>query len=189
MRKIIALAATATVLAAAPAHAHSLTAAGAGLAAGAAHPLLGFDHLLAMLAVGLWAGQSGGRSCWIVPAAFVSTMVAGAGLGMAGVALPMVEAGIAASVLVLGLLILTARRLPLAGGVALVGAFALFHGHAHGTELPAAADIAAYAAGFVAVTAALHILGLALGTALRRDWATRAVGAGITAAGLALSVI
>ena len=112
--------------------------------------------MLAMVAVGLWAGLNGGRALWAWPVAFVGVMLAGGALGMAGVAVPMVEPGILASVIVLGLLVLTAARLPVALGAALVGVFALLHGHAHGAELPTEAAAATYAAGFALATALLH---------------------------------
>src|SRR5579863_3698485 len=112
----------------------------AGLTAGFAHPLSGLDHVLAMVAVGLWAAQLGGRALWLVPASFVGFMTLGGALGMAGVHLPMVEAGILASVLILGILIAAAAQLPLAASVAVTGLFAIFHGHAHGTEIPLAAS-------------------------------------------------
>ena len=118
--------------------------------------------MLAMVAVGLWAGLNGGRALWAWPAAFVGVMLAGGALGMAGVAVPMVEPGILASVIVLGLLVLTAARLPVALGAALVAAFALLHGHAHGAELPGGAAAATYAAGFALATAALHAVGLGI---------------------------
>lgn len=189
MRTLIGTIAAAAVIAlAAPAHAHTFGAAGAGLADGLAHPLTGLDHLLAMLAVGLWAGQSGGRARWALPAVFVAAMVAAGGLAMAGLALPMVEPMIAASVLVLGLLVLAAWRLPLAAGIGLVAAFAAFHGHAHGAELPEAAMPGLYALGFAAATVALHGVGLGLSLGLRNAVLTRALGAGIAAAGLGLSL-
>ena len=153
-----ALFATALALSPTLAHAHPGHAA-VDFAGGFAHPLLGPDHLLAMLAVGLWAAQLGGRARWFVPAAFVSVMTLGAALGMTGAHLPLVEQGIIASVLVLGVLIAAAARLPLAASVALVGVFALFHGFAHGAEMPASAN----GLGFVLATAALHAVGLALG--------------------------
>ena len=104
---------------------------------GFTHPFTGLDHMLAMVAVGLWAGLNGGRALWAWPAAFVGVMVLGGALGIAGVAVPMVEPGILASVVVLGLLVLAAAQLPVAAGAVLVAAFALLHGHAHGAELPA----------------------------------------------------
>ena len=128
-------------------------------ASGFKHPWTGLDHMLAMVAVGLWAGLNGGRALWAWPAAFVGVMVAGGALGIAGIPVPMVEPGILASVIVLGLLVLAAARLPVALGAALVAVFALLHGHAHGAELPAQAAAATYAAGFALATALLHAPG------------------------------
>lgn len=128
---------------------------------GFAHPLGGFDHLLAMLAVGLYAACQPGTTRWMLPAGFVLAMLAGAGLGALGVALPAVEAGIAASVLVLGLLIALAARLPLAASLPLVAAFALFHGHAHHAEM-GGASLVTYSTGFALATALLHGAGYAI---------------------------
>jgi len=132
-------------------------------ASGLNHPLHGLDHILAMVGVGLWAAQLGGRSLWAIPATFIGLMTVGGMLGMMGVPLPMVETGILVSVLVMGILIAAAARLPLAASMALVGLFAIFHGHAHGTEIPLAASGLSYALGFVFATALLHAAGLALG--------------------------
>jgi urease accessory protein len=132
-----------------------------GLFAGVAHPFLGVDHVLAMVAVGLWAGQTGRRALWAVPLAFVTMMAGGSLLAISGVALPAVEAGVAASVLALGLLVALAVKLPLAAGMALTGAFALFHGHSHGAELPAMASSIGYALGFLVATSVLHMTGVA----------------------------
>ena len=152
------------------AYAHPGHAAQGGFLAGFAHPFSGADHLLAMFAVGVWAAQLGGRAQWAVPFAFVSMMAAGAALALAGPSiLPgAVESGIAASLLVLGLLVWRAQRLPVAAALALVAVFALFHGAAHANELPASADPLRYAAGFLAATALLHGLGLAFGAAAQR---------------------
>jgi urease accessory protein len=182
------LAVFAASLTAGAAEAHTFGATGAGFAQGFAHPLGGLDHLLAMIAVGLWATQLGGRALWAVPASFVAMMVAGAVVGWAGVPVPGVEPAIALSLLVLGFVVTTATRLPTALGAALVGVFALFHGHAHGSELPEAAAALAYAGGFVAATAVLHGVGLALGLATRQRfaWALRLGGAGVAAAGVLL---
>jgi urease accessory protein len=157
-------------------------------AGGFAHPLSGWDHLLAMIAVGLWAAQLGGRARWLVPAAFVGVMALGAALARTGVPMPGVEQGIAASVLALGLLIAAAVRLPLAAGMALVGLFAIFHGLAHGAEMPATTGGLAYGAGFVAATALLHAAGLGLGllTARISGRATKFAGWAIAASGLVL---
>jgi urease accessory protein len=164
--------------------AHLLYESG-GLGAGFAHPFLGWDHLLAMIAAGLWAAQLGGRALWALPLTFVSVMVGGALLGVGGVALPHVEAGIAASLLALGLFVAFATRLHLAAGVAFVAAFALFHGHSHGTELPAMVSAWTYAAGFVAATALLHITGIALGRGLQAK-AVKIAGACVALAGVSL---
>lgn len=188
-----ALAALALIaLAPAAAWAHTGVGATSGFANGFAHPLLGWDHLLAMLAVGIWGAQRGGRAVWLLPLTFVAVMVLGGVLGLVGAPLPGVEAGILASVLILGALIALARRFPLGAGVALVALFAIFHGHAHGTEMPHAASALGYALGFSSATALLHIGGIALPTMLRRrigerqlTW-VRYTGAGISLAGLIL---
>jgi urease accessory protein len=142
------------------------------------HPFVGVDHLLAMLAVGLWAAQLGGRWRWGLPLAFVGAMTLGGLAGFAGFALPGVEPMLAASVLVLGLVV-ALRVQWRAGGAALVAAFAVFHGIAHAAELPAGAGPAGYAAGFIAATALLHAAGVALGLAPR----ARAFGIPIALAG------
>lgn len=135
-----------------------------GLINGFAHPLTGMDHLLAMIAVGLWAAQRGGRALWSVPLTFVSLMTLGAIIGMTGIGrVPFVEQGIAASVLVLGIFIATAARLPLAASISIVGLFALFHGFAHGAEMPVIASGLTYGIGFIVATSALHLCGIGLG--------------------------
>jgi urease accessory protein len=161
-------------------------------ASGFKHPWTGLDHALAMLAVGLWAGLNGGRALWAWPAAFVGVMAAGGALGIAGVAIPMVEPGILASVIVLGLLVLTAARLPVALGAALVAVFALLHGHAHGAELPVQAAAVTYAVGIALATALLHGLGLGVAYLCRGDTGrliVRGAGALMAAAGVALAVV
>lgn len=139
--------------------------------AGFSHPLFGIDHILVMLAVGLWAaqlGRDGKRSAlWIVPAAFVSTMAVGFALALSGVALPFVEPGILASVIALGLLVAMAVRLPTAVCAAIVAVFALFHGHAHGGELGSAGALQ-FGVGFVAATAMLHLAGIVAGLGISR---------------------
>lgn len=144
-----------------PGHTHGFTN-------GFLHPLTGLDHICAMLAVGLWAAQRGGRALWAVPLAFVSVMALGGMFGMAGGALPLVETGIAASLLVLGILIAARVELPLAASISIVGLFALFHGCAHGAEMPATASGLAYGIGFILATASLHLCGVGLGLAARR---------------------
>jgi len=158
-----------------------------GFAPGFAHPLLGLDHELAMIAIGLWAAQAGGRALWAVPATFVGVMALGGALGMAHVSVPFIEPGIAASVLVLGLLIAFAVRLPMVAAVPLVALFAIFHGHAHGAEMPETASGAAYGIGFLLATAALHGAGIGLGMLIQRCTVApviRFAGAAIAVAGV-----
>jgi urease accessory protein len=143
-------------------------------ATGFVHPLAGLDHLTAMTMVGLWAAQAGGRRLWVWPLTFVGAMLAGAALGYAGVALPLVEPTIAVSLLVLGLLVAMATRAQLTVGSAVIAVFALAHGHAHGSEAPAV-GAAGYALGLVAATALLHALGICLGLGLLRISGTRIV--------------
>ena len=142
------------------AEAHTFGSQGAGLMAGLTHPLVGLDHLLAMIAVGIWAGQLGGRAVWLIPLTFVSVMAAAATLASFGLLLPLMEPAIACSVLVLGLLIAGSVRLPTSLGALLVGLFAVCHGYAHGLELSQAASPILYGAGFVLATALLHGLGI-----------------------------
>ena len=147
----------------------------AGWANGLLHPVSGLDHICAMIAVGLWAAQRGGRAIWIVPLTFVSVMALGGLLGMNGVRVPLAEQGIAASVLVLGLLIAAAVRLPLATSVLVVGIFAVFHGYAHGAEMPPTASGLTYGLGFMAATAGLHLCGISAGLMTQRLGSTRLV--------------
>ncbi len=169
------------------AQAHLYGAYGAGFEGGFVHPFSGLDHMLAMVAVGLWAAQRGGKALWVVPGAFIGVMVVGGLAGYLGLKLPFVETGIAASLMVLGLMVAFALPLPVAAMAAVVGLFAFFHGHAHGTELPEAASPAAYAGGFVLATAALHAFGVGTGLMLKRpagQIAVRLSGAAITLVGL-----
>jgi urease accessory protein len=171
------------------AQAHPNHGSANGLASGFAHPLTGMDHLCAMLAVGMWAAQRGGRALWAVPLAFISVMTLGAVVGMSGHTLPFAEQGIAASVLILGILIAAARHLPLLASMTLVGCFALFHGYAHGAEMPASAAGFAYGAGFVAATAGLHLFGIGVGLLARKvaaEKTLRYAGGAIAACGLYL---
>jgi urease accessory protein len=150
------------------AYAHPAYGPGGGLLSGLAHPATGLDHVLAMVAVGLWAAQRGGRAIWLVPLAFVTVMAVGGLLGMAAISVPFAEQGIVASVLVLGVLIAAAVRLPLVASMILVGLFALVHGHSHGVEMPETAAGFAYSIGFVLATAWLHSIGIGLGMLARR---------------------
>lgn len=169
-----------------PAEAHLLNASSAGAAQGFSHPFSGLDHILAMVAVGLWAAQIGRRALWVLPLAFPLAMAVGGFLGMGGVTLPGIENGIGASVALLGLLIALAARPALPAAIGLVALFAIFHGHAHGTELPQAASPLLYGLGFLSATALLHMFGLGIGQLLKLPQgriAVRAGGAGIAAAG------
>ena len=155
-----------------------------GFIGGLIHPFLGLDHLLAMIAVGLWAAQQGGRARWAVPAAFVCAMGLGALLTGSGWIVPHVESGIALSVLVLGLLIATQRHASVLAGMALAAVFALFHGTAHALEMPQAESSVLYAIGFILATICLHGMGVACNLVGRH--AMRVGGIGIAATGLAL---
>lgn len=188
MRKQL-LAALAAVVFAPAALGHPGHAEASGFALGFAHPLAGWDHLLAMLAVGLWAAQTGGRALWALPASFLAMMSLGAGLSLSGVPVPAVELGIAGSVLVFGLLLAFAPRLPLMAGVGMAGLLALFHGAAHGTEMAPEVSALSYGLGFLAATALLHTAGMAAGLAARTGLGVtllRTAGALVAAAGAVL---
>jgi urease accessory protein len=150
------------VLLGAPASAHTGTVAG-GFAGGFAHPLFGPDHVVAMVAVGLWGAFLGAPAIWLLPIVFPLVMAVGGVLGILGVALPAVEVGIAVSAIVLGLMVALAARPPLWVAAILVGIFAIFHGYAHGAELPAGTDAVAFSLGFVIATGLLHLCGIAFG--------------------------
>ena len=158
----LALVIGALMLAAGPALAHTGEGLG-GLASGLLHPISGLDHVVAMVAVGLWGGILGAPAIWMLPVVFPLAMAVAGAFGAAGVPLPGVEAGIALSGIVLGLMVVFAARPPLWIAAALVGVFAVFHGHAHGTELPEAANPLVYAVGFVVATGLLHLAGIAIG--------------------------
>jgi urease accessory protein len=153
-----------------------------GLLAGISHPIGGLDHLLAMLAVGLWAAQQKGAARWVLPCTFVGTLLIGGLLGFAGLSLPAMESGIAASVLALGLAVALAVRPPLSLAMGATAMFALFHGVAHGLELPDLSSPWTYAAGFVAATAALHAAGYAVVRVLPRAAAPLIRLAGVASA-------
>lgn len=148
--------------------AHTGTGANIDAMHGFLHPLGGLDHILAMVAVGVFAAQLGGRSLWAVPAAFVLAMVAGGAAGYYGAPLPMVEQGIALSVIVMGVAVALGVKLPTVAAMVLVGVFAVFHGHAHGAEGSGAGSFLGYAAGFVIATSLLHAAGVLLGLGLNR---------------------
>ena len=136
---------------------------GSGFSHGFLHPWSGLDHVLAMVMVGLLAFRLGGRAVWLVPASFILVMIMGGLLGMGGVSVPFVELGIALSVVVLGVAAALEVKAPVAAAMGLVGLFAIFHGHAHGAEMPVLADGLSYGGGFVLATALLHGAGLGLG--------------------------
>ena len=187
--KQIAAAVLVLLGATAPALAHPGHGDVHGFIHGFAHPIGGLDHVLAMVAVGLFAAHLGGRALWVVPAAFVTLMAVGGALGMNGVGLPYVETGIALSVVVFGLMLATSVALPVGLAAGLVGFFAIFHGQAHGAELPVGASGLAFAAGFMIATAALHGAGIGLGLGAGRVASTKAVrigGAAMAAAGVGL---
>ena len=180
-------AAAAVSLAGTSALAHTGGTIASGFAGGFAHPLFGADHVVAMVAVGLWGAFLGAPAIWLLPIVFPMVMAFGGVLGILGVEIPWVETGIAVSAIVLGLMVALGVRAPLAVAAVLVGAFAIFHGHAHGTELPAAADAIAYSVGFVVATGLLHLAGIAFGSLTR--WpagqiAVRAAGGAIAVAGV-----
>lgn len=155
----------------APAAAFAHTGAGAhehGFAYGFMHPFGGLDHLLAMIAVGLLAAHLSGRAFWLVPLSFLTLMAAGGAIGLVEIRVPYVELAIAASVIVLGLLVAFRANTPLVAAMLIAGSFAIFHGHAHGAELPDGEQPFLYAAGFLIATALLHAAGIALGIGLAR---------------------
>jgi len=144
-------------------HAHVEGGQAAGFITGLQHPWSGLDHVLAMIAVGLWGAQLGSPALWLLPIAFPMMMAMGAMMGLMGIPVPGVEIGIALSAIVLGTMILAEVRPKLAIALAMVGVFAIFHGHAHGTELPAGQSGLLYSMGFVIATGCLHAVGIALG--------------------------
>jgi urease accessory protein len=174
------------------AQAHVQTGHPLGFFHGLGHPLGGLDHILAMVGVGLWAAQLGGQALWLLPTIFVSVMAIGGTIGLTGLSLPFIEPGILLSDLVFGLVILGAARWPRLVSTSLVALFALFHGYAHGAEMPANALVLHYGFGFMASTAFLHLVGLGAVIGLQwfdgSDRLVRLVGGGISIAGLGLMV-
>jgi urease accessory protein len=182
-----ALLALTVLLAAAPALAHVQEGQAAGFLTGLKHPVSGLDHVLAMVAVGLWGAQLGAPAIWLLPVTFPAVMAFGGFLGLLGVPLPGVEIGIAASALLLGSMVAKEAHPPLWLAAALVAFFAVFHGHAHGTELPAGQSGLMYSVGFVIATGCLHATGIAIGLIHRWGWgrmALRVAGAAVAVAGV-----
>jgi urease accessory protein len=158
--------------------AHSETGHVGGFVSGFEHPLTGLDHIVAMVAVGLWGAFLGGRAMWTLPVVFPMVMAVGGALGVLGVPLPGVETGIALSGIILGLMVTFAARPPLWVAAVIVGFFAIFHGHAHGTEMPSSSNATAFAAGFVISTGLLHLAGIAFGLLEKWPWGRVAIRAG-----------
>ncbi|HLP68368.1 MAG TPA: HupE/UreJ family protein [Rhizobium sp.] len=188
-RRVAAVVLCGLALATVPAvaQAHILQGQAGGFLHGFEHPLSGVDHMLAMFCVGLWGAQMGGRAVWSLPIAFPLIMVAGGMLGIAGVPLPAVESGIALSIIVLGASIALLWRPPEWLALAVISVFAIFHGYAHGAELPNATDPADYAIGFVVATGLIHVAGIAVGLLFQRVRAgelSRALGGLIGLGGL-----
>lgn len=190
MIRRITLAFAALAATTAPAFAHLDPEAHGSFMAGVSHPLFGLDHILVMVAVGLWAAQIGGKALVGVPVAFVTTMALGFGLAVSGVDLPFVEPAILASVVALGLLVAMAVKLDTVMSAAIVAVFALFHGHAHGGELGTAGALS-FGLGFVLATALLHVAGIGLGLGIARlsggAVMARLIGAVTALAGLVLA--
>ncbi|MBI1416280.1 MAG: urease accessory protein [Limimaricola sp.] len=183
--KPLSLLATVALLLPTIASAHPGHGPAVGLVAGFSHPMTGLDHILTMVLVGVFAAQLSGRALWLVPAAFVAMMGVGGALGMYGVGLPFVETGIAVSVIVMGAVVALGLRAPVAVAMALVGVFAVFHGHAHGAEMPANTGGLDFALGFMVATATLHAIGIALTVAVLRLASARSLPVLRTAGGLA----
>ncbi|AML51810.1 HupE/UreJ family protein [Falsihalocynthiibacter arcticus] len=182
------LLAVSTITFAEPSIAHTGEGYGGGFISGFAHPVLGWDHVAAMVAVGLWGAFLGTPAIWILPVVFPLIMALGAVVGILGIPIPAVEVGIALSAVVLGLMIAFAVKPPIWISAILVGLFAIFHGYAHGTELPESANAFAFAVGFVLATGLLHLIGIAFG--LLAKWpagrvAVRSAGGFISLAGVA----
>ena len=178
---------TSAMLCAQPALAHPQKGAAVGFVTGFLHPVSGPDHVLAMVAVGLWGAQLGAPAIWLLPVAFPMVMAFGGMLGLMGVPMPGVEYGIAASAILLGAAVMFEIRPPLGLAAALVGLFAICHGHAHGTELPPNQSALLYSMGFVIATGCLHGVGIGIGTVYQWTWGqklVRAAGAAISAGGL-----
>ena len=192
LRSLSRLALMAAMLAPGAAMAHTGIGDTGSLSHGFVHPISGVDHVLAMVLVGIFAWQLGGRSLWLVPTTFVAVMALAGALGVAGIAVPFTEIGIALSVVVLGAVVAFGIKAPVAAAMAVVGLFAIFHGHAHGAEMPESVAGAAYGLGFMLGTALLHLAGLGLGYTIGSlgdrfgQTAMRAVGGVAAVAGVAI---
>ncbi len=191
MRKVQLITLAASCLAPGLALAHAGAGDSGGFLHGLAHPVSGIDHLLAMLAVGLWAAQIGGRALWAVPGTFLGVMILGGMLGLSTLPVPLIEEGILVSVLILGVLVAGAFRLATGYSALLVGLFALFHGYAHGAEMPVTLGTGAYISGFAVATALLHGIGMGLGALMYKKNlinAVRFTGGAVALGGVYLAV-
>lgn len=173
------------LLGAVPAFAHEQSGQAAGFLTGLQHPVSGLDHVLAMISVGLWGAQLGSPAVWLLPVVFPMVMASGGFLGLLGVPLPGTEIGIAVSAILLGLMVALEARPPLWLAVALVGLFGVFHGYAHGTELPAGENALLYSVGFVIATGCLHGIGIGIGIAHR--WSAGRVALRVAGSAVALA--
>jgi urease accessory protein len=181
--------AMALAMAAVPAWAHTGTGTVSDFTAGFMHPSNGLDHVLAMVTVGLFAALLGGQALWAVPASFVTMMMVGGGIGLAGIHVPKVEAGIMASIIILGAAVALGRAWSVGAAVALAGALAVFHGHAHGAEMPVEASAMFYSLGFALATAFLHSVGVVIGSVVsRRSQMARLAGAAVAVVGVMLAI-
>ena len=193
-RKVSTLTGALVALLAAPTlgFAHAGVGETTGFMHGFGHPISGLDHILAMVMVGVFALQLGGRALWLIPSTFVLVMAVGGALGVMGVGVPFVEVGIALSVIVLGAIVALGIKAPVAISMGIVGLFAIFHGHAHGAEMPEDAGGVAYAAGFMIATVLLHVVGIAIGFVIgkaserRGRIVTRSAGGIVAIAGFGL---
>jgi urease accessory protein len=167
------------------ASAHVQSGEAGGFLTGLSHPVSGLDHVLAMIAVGLWGAQLGSPALWLLPVAFPMMMAVGGMMGLVGFPLPGVEVGIALSAIVLGIMVLGEVKPPIQLAITIVAFFAIFHGHAHGTELPEGQSGLLYSIGFVVATGCLHGVGIAIG--LIHKWPTGKVALRIAGAGVALA--
>ncbi|MCK5167078.1 MAG: HupE/UreJ family protein [Rhodospirillaceae bacterium] len=192
MKRLFFVIAAILALVSSPVLAHTGAGSVSDISAGFGHPIGGIDHVLAMLAVGILAAQLGGKSLWFVPAAFVGMMVVGGLLGISGVPVPFVELGIVGSIIVLGGAIAAGRKIPMSLAMSMVGLVAIFHGHAHGTEMPANISAIEYSIGFIAATSLLHAFGISLIIGARKvaketaSIAIRVSGGSIAVTGAAL---
>ncbi|PVE22024.1 urease accessory protein [Microvirga sp. KLBC 81] len=185
MRPVRSILAITIIAITTPSLAHTEQHHFSGFAAGLSHPFAGLDHVLAMVSVGLLAALTGGRAAWAMPAGFIAMMLMGGAMGMMEMNIPAVEAGIAASITILGALIAWGHSWHPAAATALAGSFALFHGYAHGIEIPEGSGVLSYGVGFALASLALHLLGLAMGAGLaRQSPASRISGVAVTLAGL-----